>query len=89
MVNKTAIIKIDRADHRVLVIRNIAFGVNEAGLVFVDPDTRFHESVIKASRHTENEFFIGNMRNDDTHIHTAQGSVFNALAQIIVYNIKR
>ena len=86
-MNKAAVVEVDRSDHSVLVICNIAFCVNEAGCVFIDLNARSHKTVVKASRHTENEFFIGNMRNDNSHIHAAQGGVFNIITLIVI--IKR
>ena len=89
VVNQTAVVQIDGADHGVLAIGQIAFGVDKAGVILVDFDFCAHQTGIKALYHAEDQLFVGNVRNDDTHIHPTQGGIFNALTQVVVNKIDK
>ena len=52
--------------------------------ILVDFDSCVHQTGIKALCHAKDQFFVGNVRNDDTHIHPTQGGIFNALTQVVV-----
>ena len=66
---QTAVIQIGGADHSGIVIAEAHFGVDEAGLIFVDFDAAFDEHlVIGAADHVNIPFIrVGGCNDADIH----------------------
>lgn len=57
--------------------------------ILVDFDSCVHQMGIKTLCHAEDQFFVGDVRNDDTHIYSTQGGILDTLAQVVVSKIDK
>lgn len=86
MVDKRAEVKVDGAADAEIVVAEHAFGMDEAGFIFVDFDAAFEEGEVIGAGHEVDDFLVGDVRGNDFDIDAFFGGESEGVHNFAVTN---
>ena len=72
---KAAVVHVDGANHRLFIVADKIFGMDEAGRELEDAHARLQKLRIKGLRHGEGIGLVRNAGHEDPHVHAASGRI--------------